>query len=85
MRNALHIICGCAIMFVIGVLSKFSTYTIEGKIIGVPLLSAFIGLFIGFLWELYRWKIGRSYIDINDIIRTAIGSLIGGGLAVLVW
>lgn len=84
MRNFLHILCGFAIMLAIGILAKFSTYTTEGRLIGVPLLSVFFGLFIGFAWELYRWKIGRSYIDINDIFRTAIGALIGGVIACLV-
>jgi hypothetical protein len=82
-RDALHVILGILIMFTIGYLTHFSNYTTEGKYIGVPLLSIFLGLFVGFCWELYHWvKIG-AYMDSNDIIRTAIGFLIGGMLATL--
>jgi hypothetical protein len=82
-RNALHVILGILIMFTIGFITDFSNYTTEGKYIGVPLVSLFLGLFVGFSWELYHWvKIG-AYMDKNDIIRTAIGFLIGGLLATL--
>jgi hypothetical protein len=81
MRNSLHVILGILIMFTIGFITDFSNYTTEGKYIGVPLLSIFLGLFVGFCWELYHWvKIG-AYMDSNDIIRTAIGFLIGVMLA----
>ena len=83
MRNSLHVLLGILIMFSIGFITDFSNYTTEGKYIGVPLLSIFLGLFVGFCWELYHWvKIG-AYMDSNDIIRTAIGFLIGGMLATL--
>lgn len=82
-RDALHVILGILIMFSIGFITDFNNYTTEGKYIGVPLLSIFLGLFVGFCWELYHWvKIG-AYMDSNDIIRTAIGFLIGGMLATL--
>jgi hypothetical protein len=82
-RDALHVILGILIMFTIGFTTDFNNYTTEGKYIGVPLLSIFLGLFVGFCWELYHWvKIG-AYMDSNDIIRTAIGFLIGGMLATL--
>jgi hypothetical protein len=82
-RDALHVILGILIMFTIGFITDFNNYTTEGKYIGVPLLSIFLGLFVGFCWELYHWvKIG-AYMDSNDIIRTAIGFLIGGMLATL--
>jgi hypothetical protein len=83
MRNSLHVLLGILIMFTIGFITDFNNYTTEGKYIGVPLLSIFLGLFVGFCWELYHWvKIG-AYMDSNDIIRTAIGFLIGGMLATL--
>ena len=83
MRNSLHVLLGILIMFTIGFITDFSNYTTEGKYIGVPLLSLFLGLFVGFCWELYHWvKIG-AYMDSNDIIRTEIGFLIGGMLATL--
>jgi hypothetical protein len=82
-RDALHVLLGILIMFTIGFITDFNNYTTEGKYIGVPLLSIFLGLFVGFCWELYHWvKIG-AYMDSNDIIRTAIGFLIGGMLATL--
>jgi hypothetical protein len=83
MRNALHVILGIVIMFTIGWLTGFKNYTIEGKYIGVPLLSAFLGVFVGYAWELYHWDRTGAYMDKNDIIRTAIGFLIGGLLATI--
>jgi hypothetical protein len=82
-RDSLHVILGAVIMFTIGFITDFDNYTTEGKYIGVPLLSIFLGTFIGFSWELYHWVKTGAYMDSNDIIRTAIGFLIGGLLATL--
>jgi hypothetical protein len=82
-RDLLHVILGILIMFTIGFTTDFSNYTTEGKYIGVPLVSLFLGTFIGFGWELYHWVKTGAYMDKNDIIRTAIGFLIGGLLATL--
>lgn len=82
-KDLLHYVVGMGLMYLIGVATHFSTYTIEGKYIGVPLLSLFLGAFVGFGWELYHWvKIG-AYMDFNDILRTMTGFLIGGMLATL--
>ena len=83
MRNALHVIIGAVIMFAIGWLTDFSEYTTEGKYIGVPLVSALIGVIVGFTWEQYWDNKYKGTFDKNDIIRTAIGFLIGGLLATL--
>ena len=83
MRNALHVILGILIMFTIGWLTDFSEYTTDGKYVGVPLLSLILGIFVGFNWELYWFAKNKSVVDKNDIIRTAIGFLIGGLLATL--
>jgi hypothetical protein len=83
MRNALHVILGILIMFTIGWITGFDNYTTEDKYIGVPLLSLILGIFVGFNWELYHWVKTGAYMDKNDIIRTAIGFLIGGLLATL--
>ena len=83
MRNSLHVLLGILIMFTIGFITDFNNYTTEGKYIGVPLVSIFLGLFVGFCWELYHWDRTGAYMDKNDIIRTAIGFLIGGLLATI--
>ena len=83
MRNALHVIIGAVIMFAIGWITDFNEYTTQGKYIGVPLLSLFLGTVIGFVWELCQWIKYGAYMDRNDIIRTAIGFLIGGLIATL--
>jgi hypothetical protein len=83
-KDALHVILGILIMFTIGFITDFDNYTTEGKYIGVPLVSLFLGLFIGFSWELYHWVQKGAYMDKNDIIRTAIGFLIGGLLATFI-
>jgi len=71
-------------MFLIGWLTGFNTYTDDAKLIGAPLLSIFLGSVIGFCWELYHWVKVGAYMDRNDIIRTAIGFLIGGIIATLI-
>lgn len=82
-KDLLHYILGAIIMYLIGLATNFSTYTIEGKYIGVPLLSLFLGAFVGFVWELYHWVKSGDYMDFNDILRTMTGFLIGGMLATL--
>jgi hypothetical protein len=51
MRNFYHVLIGFSIVYTIGVLTGFQSYTLEGKIIGVPLISIIIGGILGFLWE----------------------------------
>lgn len=82
-KDLLHYIIGAVLMYLIGVATNFNTYTIEGKYIGVPLLSLFLGAFVGFCWELYHWTKSGAYIDEKDILRTMTGFLIGGMLATL--
>lgn len=66
-------------MFVIAYLCEFHTYTWDGKHIGVPLLSIFLGVIVGFCWELYQVEYQNSWkVDLYDIIRTAVGFLLGG-------
>ena len=65
-------------MYAIGILTGFQTYTLESKIIGVPLVSIIVSGVIGFFWEVKQaWKKPKNF-DRNDIIRTAIGGLLGG-------
>ena len=78
LRDSFHIFIGFAIMYLIGSLTDFSEYTLDGKIIGVPIASAFIGGMIGFFWEWAQAVIIKSYFDYIDIVRTAIGTLAGG-------
>jgi len=78
MRNSLHVIFGYIIMFIIGYLCQFSTYTLEGKGIGVTALSIILGILIGYHWELYREQKTGSKMDTNDILRTTLGFLLGG-------
>jgi hypothetical protein len=66
-------------MFLIGLLTDFSTYTTDGKYVGVPLLSLTLGLVIGFMWELNQVRLGDAIkIGWDDIFRTMVGFLIGG-------
>ena len=79
MRNFYHIFVGFTIMYMIGCLTGFATYTLQGKIIGVPLLSAFLGLVFGFVWEWLQIYFTITYKDdLKDVLRTAIGFFIGG-------
>jgi len=81
--NSLHIIGGIAVMYYLGHLMHFETYTTEAKYVGVPLVSIFLGYFTGRSWE-ELWKYFKgSPINVNDIIRTATGFLIGGLLATI--
>ena len=78
MRNAYHIFIGATLMYLIGCLTNFQTYTLDSKIIGVPLVSITIGLCIGFIWEWFQSYKLMTFFDWNDVFRTAIGTFIGG-------
>ena len=82
MRNFYHIFIGFTIMYMIGSLTNFSTFTNEGKLIGVPLVSAIVGIGIGFFWEWFQSYKMMTFFDIKDVIRTALGSFLGGVLAI---
>lgn len=79
MRNLLHYILGAVIMFLIAYFGEFHTYLPTAKCIGVPLLSVFLGVIVGFLWELYQFATKQTVkIGFDDVLRTAIGFAIGG-------
>jgi len=78
LRDSFHIFIGFAIMYLIGSITDFSEFTLDGKIIGVPIVSAFIGAMIGFFWEWAQAVIIKSYFDYMDILMTAIGTFSGG-------
>lgn len=80
LRDSFHIFIGFAIMYAIGCLTEFSTYTLSGKIVGVPIASIGIGLSIGGFWEWLQEILSKGEIifDWNDVFRTAIGTFIGG-------
>jgi hypothetical protein len=80
-NDVFHILIGFTIMYDLGILTDFSEYTKEGKIIGVTGLSIILGTIFGFSWELYWFDKNKSEIDKKDVIRTAIGFLIGGLLS----
>jgi len=75
-NDIFHYILGFSIMYDIGVLTKFYTYTIEAKIIGVTLVSILFGFIFSGVWE------GTSKdFDKKDILRTATGFALGGIVA----
>ena len=78
LRDSFHIFIGFAIMYLIGSVTDFAEFTLDGKIIGVPIVSAFIGGMIGFFWEWAQAVIIKSYFDFMDIVRTAVGTFAGG-------
>jgi hypothetical protein len=78
MRNAYHILIGFTLMYLIGSLTNFSEFTTYSKIVGVPLISLIVGSAIGFVWEWLQSLRNPLIFDLNDIIRTAIGSFLGG-------
>lgn len=78
MRNFYHILIGFTIMYIIGSLTNFSNFTDVGKLIGVPIASAIVGVVVGFFWEWFQSYIMKSFFDMKDVIRTGLGSLLGG-------
>lgn len=78
MRNFYHIFIGFTIMYLIGSLTNFDTYTNEGKLIGIPIASAIVGIVVGGFWEWFQSYKMLSFFDIKDVIRTGLGSLLGG-------
>lgn len=80
-NDLFHIVIGFTIMYDLGTLTDFSEYTTEGKIVGVTGLSIILGTIFGFTWELYWLGKNKGDVDKKDVIRTAIGFLIGGLLS----
>jgi hypothetical protein len=78
LRDSFHIFIGFAIMYLIGSATDFAEFTLDGKIVGVPLVSAIIGISIGFFWEWCQSVIIKSHFDVMDIVRTAVGTFTGG-------
>ncbi len=78
MRNFYHILIGFTIMYLIGSLTSFSTYTNGGKLIGAPIASVIIGVAVGFIWEWFQSYTMKSFFDMKDVIRTGLGTLLGG-------
>jgi len=78
MRNFYHIFIGFTVMYIIGSLTNFSTFTTESKIIGVPLASLVVGLFGGFVWEWLQGVTIGSDLDKKDVLRSVIGTFLGG-------
>lgn len=81
-RNFLHIFIGFSLMYATGVLTEFSTYTLYSKIFGCTLASLVIGGVVGGFWEWTQSLKNPKGFDKYDVIRTAVGSLIGGILAI---
>lgn len=84
MRNFYHILIGFTIMYVIGSLTNFSTFTDGSKLIGVPFASAIVGIGVGFFWEWFQSYTMKTFFDMKDVIRTGLGSLLGGVLSIFV-
>jgi len=84
MRNFYHILIGFTIMYIIGSLTNFSTYTNGGKLIGVPLASAIVGIGVGGFWEWFQSYTMKSFFDMKDVIRTGLGTLLGGVFSIFV-
>tara|TARA_R110000868_G_scaffold14426_4_gene67255 strand:- start:48936 stop:49289 length:354 start_codon:yes stop_codon:yes gene_type:complete len=81
-RNSLHIFIGFSLMYTIGNLTYFSTYTLNSKIFGCTLASLVIGGALGAGWEWLQSLKNPKNFDKYDVMRTAIGSLLGGVLAI---
>lgn len=71
-------------MYIIGSLTNFSTFTDGGKLIGVPIASAIVGVVAGGFWEWFQSYTMKSFFDIKDVIRTGLGSLLGGVFSIFV-
>lgn len=78
-RDFFHLFIGFSLMYLIGCLTNFNTYTLEGKIIGCTSVSFVLGGGLGFGWELYQLEKKKiEKIGFKDTLITAIGGLMGG-------
>lgn len=77
-NDLFHIIIGIAVMYDIGILTNFYTYTLMGKIIGVTGASIILGSLFGVTWESLKEKYKKSKFNKKDVIRGVIGFTIGG-------
>lgn len=82
MRNSFHIFIGFTILYLIGSLTGFAEFTLYSKVVGVSLISITVGWIIGFDWEGLQTLVNPKVFDWNDIIRTTLGTLLGGVLSI---
>ena len=81
--NICHYFVGFVWLYAIGNLTNTSTFDLYGKFMAV-VVSIFLGAFFGWIIEqvqFYFTDEQKPYLD--DIVRTSIGGLFGGLMAVL--
>ena len=54
-------------------------YTLDSKLIGMPLVSIILSLVFGGLWEWCQSFFLKSYFDWSDVFRSALGGILGCG------
>ena len=70
MRNSLHIIAGALIAFLLSF--TFDNLWLYEQIIITIIVVGVIACW----WEIIREMYGKSFFDLNDVIRTVIGGIV---------
>lgn len=84
MRNLYHIFIGFTLLYWIGSVTDFATFTLTSKIFGCTLAALIIGAGEGGFWEWLQSLKNPKNFDFNDIGRTMIGTFIGGVFSIFV-
>ena len=80
-RDLFHVLIGFAISYSFFILFGLNKFIISWEYWNnalTPLIGAILSGGVGWIWEYYQVKRYDAIGDLNDVIRTAFGGLIGG-------
>ena len=77
LRNLFHYILGFTMLYCIGNATATNDFWLWQKIVGSIFIGVCFGGFIGMCWEKLNQELFKINPDLNDVIRTAIGGVLG--------
>jgi H+/Cl- antiporter ClcA len=77
LRNLAHYIVGFTIFYRIGNATAVNDFWLWQKIVGSIFIGVCFGGFIGMCWEKLNQELFKVNPDLKDVIRTAIGGVLG--------
>ena len=77
LRNLFHYILGFTMLYCIGNATATNDFWLWQKIVGSLFIGVCFGGFIGMFWEFVNKVAFNIQGDLKDVIRTAIGGVLG--------
>ena len=77
LRNYSHVGTWFSFMYSVWYYCDAKTYTLDSKLVGMPVTSIIISGVIGVFWEWCQSSYLKTYFDWNDVLRSTIGGFLG--------